>query len=87
MRIIARVKEPEKILIDTPYIRLDSLLKLADLVDSGGHAKMVILNGEVRVNGEVCVMRGKKLRDGDVAEFDHVKIKVAQRKSEEKAES
>ena len=55
--------------IETPFIKLDSLLKLADLVSSGGEAKMVIQDGLVKVNGEVCTMRGKKLYPGDTAEI------------------
>ena len=46
-------------------------MKLADMVNSGGHAKIVIQNGEVKVNGEVCLMRGKKLHRGDKAEFEN----------------
>ena len=60
----------EKISIKEEFIRLDAALKLASLVVTGGHAKIVIQNGEVKVNGEVCTMRGKKLRKGDTAEFD-----------------
>ena len=60
----------EKISIKEEYIRLDSALKLASLVGTGGHAKIVIQNGEVKVNGEVCTMRGKKLFKGDTAEYD-----------------
>ena len=61
--------------IETPFIKLDSLLKLADLVSSGGEAKMLILDGMVLVNGEVCTQRGKKLYPGDRAELqDHVCI-------------
>ncbi|HIT54082.1 MAG TPA: RNA-binding S4 domain-containing protein [Candidatus Fimivicinus intestinavium] len=60
---------PEKVRISTEFIRLDALLKLADAVQTGGHAKLVIQNGEVSVNGEVCFMRGKKLRPGDVASY------------------
>ncbi len=55
--------------IETPFIKLDSLLKLADLVASGGEAKMFIQNGWVKVNGEVCTQRGKKLYPGDTAEI------------------
>lgn len=62
--------EYEKISVKDEFIRLDSALKLASLVATGGHAKIVIQNGEVKVNGEVCTMRGKKLRKGDTAEFD-----------------
>ena len=55
--------------IKEEYIKLDSALKLAGFVQTGGHAKLVIANGEVKVNGEVCLMRGKKLYKGDVAEY------------------
>ena len=56
--------------IQTEFIRLDSFLKLCDAVQSGGHAKIVIQEGEVKVNGEVCTQRGKKMRVGDKAEFE-----------------
>lgn len=56
--------------ITTEFIRLDSLLKLGGAMDTGGQAKFVIQNGEVIVNGEVCTMRGKKMRNGDWAEFN-----------------
>ena len=59
-----------KISIKEDFIRLDSAMKLADMVVTGGHAKIVIQEGEVKVNGEVCTMRGKKLRKGDTAEYD-----------------
>ena len=59
----------EKILIHTEFIKLDSLLKLAGLVETGGEAKLLIQNGQVEVNGEVCTMRGKKLREGDTVTF------------------
>lgn len=48
------------------FIKLDALLKFANLVSSGGEAKIRILEGEVAVNGEICTMRGKKIRPGDV---------------------
>jgi len=59
----------EKIAIDTAFIKLDSLLKFAALVGTGGEAKMVIAEGMVQVNGEVCTMRGKKLYPGDTVSF------------------
>lgn len=59
----------EKISIVTEYIKLDSLLKLAALVGTGGEAKYVISEGMVEVNGEVCTMRGKKIRAGDKVSF------------------
>ena len=67
----------ENIKINTEYIKLQDLLKLTGLAATGGMAKIVIQNGEVKVNGEVCTMRGKKLRAGDVAEYDGVAVTVA----------
>ena len=55
----------ENIEITTEYIKLQDLLKLAAAVQTGGEAKIVIQEGDVTVNGEVCTMRGKKLRPGD----------------------
>ena len=51
--------------INTPYIELDSFLKFANVCMSGGEAKMLIQDEQVLVNGEVCTMRGKKIRPGD----------------------
>lgn len=62
--------EYKKISIKEDFIRLDSAMKLAGLAATGGHAKLVIQNGEVRVNGEICLQRGRKLYRGDTAEFD-----------------
>lgn len=58
----------EMITITTEYIKLQDLLKLAAITATGGEAKLLIQDGEVLVNGEVCTMRGKKLRPGDVAD-------------------
>lgn len=66
----------EIVKIHTEYIKLDDLLKFAGIIGSGGQAKAVILDGLVKVNGEVCTMRGKKLRGGEIVEFDRFKIKV-----------
>lgn len=54
-----------KISITTEFIKLDALLKFSSLVSSGGEAKNLIQDGLVLVNGEVCTMRGKKIRSGD----------------------
>lgn len=72
MKIKVKVAEKQQIMkkIDTDFIRLDAFLKLCDAVQTGGHAKFVIQGGEVKVNGEVCTQRGKKLRSGDFAEFE-----------------
>lgn len=63
--------EYKELYIKEEFIKLDSAMKLASLVVTGGHAKMVIQDGEVKVNGEVCTMRGKKLRKGDKVEFEN----------------
>lgn len=56
--------------IKTEYIKLDQVLKFANVVESGAFAKDVILDGMVKVNGEVEIRRGKKLYDGDNFSFD-----------------
>lgn len=66
----------EKIKIETEFIRLDSLLKLSGLVDTGGQAKFVIQGGEVSVNEEPCLMRGKKLRPGDTVTYAGKRFQV-----------
>ena len=57
------------IVIHTEYIKLQDLLKLANAVETGGEAKERIQSGEAAVNGQVCPMRGRKLRPGDVVTF------------------
>ena len=66
----------EKISIVTEYIKLDSLLKLAALVGTGGEAKYVISEGMVTVNGEVCNQRGKKLHPGDRVSFSENELEI-----------
>ncbi len=63
--------------ITTEFIKLESFLKLANAVGSGGMAKNFIQNGEVEVNGETCTMRGKKLRPGDSVRFNGAEYLVA----------
>ena len=58
-------------------IRLDQFLKLKDIAQTGGHAKVLIQGGEITVNGEICTQRGKKLQDGDVVEHNDEKWIVA----------
>ena len=60
----------DNITITTEFITLDSLLKFANAVATGGEAKQIVQDGLVKVNGEVCTMRGKKIRPGDVVEVD-----------------
>lgn len=59
----------KQIAIHTEYIKLDALLKFVGAVETGGEGKEVILAGEVSINGEVCLMRGKKCRAGDRITF------------------
>ena len=66
----------EKIKIDSEFIRLQDLLKLSGVCATGGMAKVLIQNGEVLVNDEVCSMRGKKMRPGDRARFEDIEIVV-----------
>ncbi|WP_099189751.1 S4 domain-containing protein YaaA [Tepidibacter mesophilus] len=66
----------KQIKIDSDFIKLDQLLKLADMVGSGGHAKSMIQEGEVKVNGKVEYQRGKKIRSNDTVEVEGFKIKV-----------
>jgi len=66
----------KQIEINTEFIKLDSLIKFAGLVMTGGEAKEVVQEGYVSVNGEVCLMRGKKIRPGDVVAFDGEELEV-----------
>ena len=59
----------ENVVIQTEFIKLQDLLKFANLVSTGGEAKERIQAGEVTVNGEVCTMRGKNIRPGDDVAF------------------
>lgn len=66
----------EKVKITTEFIKLDAILKFASLVGSGGEAKALIQDGQVFVNGEVCTMRGKKIRSGDTVSLDGQEVTV-----------
>lgn len=66
----------QEVKIHTEYIKLDDLLKFAGLLGTGGMAKAVIQDGLVKVNGEICTMRGKKLRGGETVEFQGQTVKV-----------
>lgn len=67
----------ETIKITTEFIKLQDLLKFASLVSTGGEAKIVIIEEEVTVNGEICTQRGKKIRPGDVVKYNGREISVA----------
>ena len=66
----------ETIKINEEFIRLDNLMKFSGMCNSGGRAKHLIQNGEVKLNGEVCTMRGKKIRPGDKVEYQNRMIEV-----------
>ncbi|AHM55371.1 S4 domain-containing protein [Peptoclostridium acidaminophilum DSM 3953] len=65
-----------KIDITSEYIKLDQLLKYAEVTSSGGESKIMIQNGEVKVNGEVETRRGKKIFPGDIVEVGGEKIEI-----------
>ncbi len=66
----------KEIFIKEEFIRLDSALKFSGVVGTGGQAKMIIQDGLVLVNGDVCTMRGKKLRNGDTVEFENYRFVI-----------
>ena len=66
----------QEVKIATEFIKLDALLKFAGLTETGGEAKEAVQAGRVKVNGQVCTMRGKKLRPGDVVELDGTELTV-----------
>ena len=76
VRVTRKAGAPVSVPITTEYIKLEALLKLANVVGSGGEAKILIQEGEVLINGEPCTMRGKKIRPGDVAVLPGVEITV-----------
>lgn len=66
----------ERVKISTEFIKLQDLLKFSGAVETGGEAKLAVQDGEVKVNGQVCTMRGRKLRPGDRAELDGLTLVV-----------
>ena len=64
------------IFINTDFIKLDSFLKFSGIAETGGHAKEIVAEGACFVNGEQCLMRGKKLRDNDVVKIDDYELTV-----------
>lgn len=60
----------EEVTIKTDFIKLDQLLKFIGVAETGGHSKEIIADGVVFVNGEVCTMRGKKIREGDEVKIE-----------------
>ena len=77
MKVVVKKKENSvSVAITTEFIKLQDAMKFANIVYSGGEAKALIQDGEVLVNGEVCTMRGKKLREGDSFTFDGTTYKI-----------
>lgn len=66
----------EIIKINEEFIRLDNLIKFGGIAPTGGQAKYMIQSGMIKVNGEVCTMRGKKMRPGDTAQYNDKTIMV-----------
>jgi len=72
MKVIVKKKDPnapKAVVIGTEFIKLEAVMKFANMVESGGMAKAEIQEGYVKVNGEVCTMRGKKLYPGDTVTY------------------
>lgn len=65
--------------IRSEFIKLDSLLKFAGIVETGGIGKEIILEERIKVNGEVCTMRGKKIRPGDKVQIDEIQSEIVVR--------
>jgi len=78
MRVKLKVKKfnEQKVEIETDFIKLDALLKFAAVVQTGGEAKMLINDGFVSVNGEICTQRGKKIYSNDRVTIDDLRITV-----------
>ena len=72
MKVIVKKKDPnapKPVVIGTEFIKLEAVMKFANMVESGGMAKAEIQEGFVKVNGEICTMRGKKLYPGDTVTY------------------
>lgn len=68
--------EEKSIHIETEYIKLEALLKYASVCSSGGEAKVLIQEGQVSVNGELCPQRGKKIRPGDIVDIMDQRLRI-----------
>ncbi|OOM75870.1 RNA-binding S4 domain-containing protein [Clostridium sp. BL-8] len=65
-----------KVKINTEYIKLDAFLKWAAIVSSGAEAKLYIQDGLVKVNNEICIQRGKKIKIGDIVSFENSDFEI-----------
>ncbi|MGN1113904.1 MAG: RNA-binding S4 domain-containing protein [Oscillospiraceae bacterium] len=66
----------ENVSIDTEFIKLDSLLKYAGIVETGGIGKEIILEGRIKYNNQVCTQRGKKVYKGDTIQIDEIETEI-----------
>ncbi len=83
MKVTVKKKDNAvRVAITTEYIKLQDALKFANVVYYGGEAKTVILEEQVKVNGEICTMRGKKLRPGDRVEFAGQQFVICEHEAE-----
>lgn len=78
VKLKAKVVENKKetIYISTEFIRLDSLLKFEGIAETGGIAKMMIFDGKIKINGEVCTARGRKVKAGDIVTAFHTDYEI-----------
>ena len=77
MKVVVKKKPSvQELSITTEFIKLQDAMKFANIVMSGGEAKNLILDEQVQVNGEVCTMRGKKLREGDTFTFEGLTYQI-----------
>ncbi len=79
MKVVVKKKNPDAkipVVIGTEFIKLEAAMKFANMAETGGMAKASIQDEEVKVNGQVCTMRGKKLYPGDIVEFDGVQYLI-----------
>lgn len=80
MKVVVKKKDlVTPLFITTEFIKLQDAMKYANVVFSGGEAKQIIQSGDVQVNGEVCTMRGRKLRDGDCFTFSGQTFRIEQK--------
>ena len=68
--------EEKTLPVTTPFIKLDAALKFSGVAETGGHAKLLVEEGRIRVNGESCSQRGKKLYPGDTFEYKNIRFTV-----------
>ena len=82
MKVVVKKKNPNEavpVVIGTEFIKLESAMKLANIIPSGGTAKLVIQDGLVEVNGEVCDQRGRKIKAGDKVRFENTVYSVEEK--------